>query len=286
VGENLSEEYDLKRSEKIGQLYPVLIDSAGNVIDGLHRLEVDPDWRKEKLTQINTEEKFLIARCVANWNRRQITRQEKEEWINGLARIYQKQGLKVRGGDPPHPNEVVSRIIEVTGLSSWAVKQNLSDDFKQIEFTRKFPQEPRVPASQRIETQLGAKVVAKHEVEVAKKLFTEPQFFRKTMAQVEIPKREPTFVPPAKVEQMQRQAKAITNMMEEKGEDPLVQKRRELFKNWNNLRWLLDAAQQSICPICGGDYTNLLWRCHGLSIQEATKIARENLEALNEKNKI
>jgi len=42
-------EYDLKISEKIGQLYPVLVDAEGNVIDGFHRLEADPKWRTEKL---------------------------------------------------------------------------------------------------------------------------------------------------------------------------------------------------------------------------------------------
>jgi hypothetical protein len=36
-----------------------------------------------------------MARLIANFHRRQITREEKEAWINGLAGLYQKQGLKV-----------------------------------------------------------------------------------------------------------------------------------------------------------------------------------------------
>ena len=74
-------EYDLKKSTKIGQLYPVLVDAKGNIIDGLHRQEADPSWRTEKIPEIDTEEKLLIARCIANWHRRPISREEKEQWI-------------------------------------------------------------------------------------------------------------------------------------------------------------------------------------------------------------
>ncbi len=168
-------EYDLKKSEKIGQLYPVLVDSKGNVIDGFHRLEAEPNWRKEKLPEIDTEEKLLVARCVANWHRRQVSREEKEEWINGLARVYKKQGLKARGGSSR--NEILQRIVEVTGLSGPTVNGFLSDEFKQERKEWLQPQ-PRVPASQRIFKEFKTKkgeeyakrLVERHREEVEQEL--------------------------------------------------------------------------------------------------------------------
>ena len=88
-------EYDLKKSEKgIGQLCPVLVDAKGNTIDGFHRLDVDPNWKKLTVEHNDSEEKLLVARAVSNWNRRQVSREEKSEWINGLAEIYRGQDCK------------------------------------------------------------------------------------------------------------------------------------------------------------------------------------------------
>lgn len=163
-------EYDLKKSEKIGQLYPVLVDAEGNVIDGFHRLEVDPNWRKEKLSEIDTEEKLLVARCVANWHRRQVSKEEKEKWIDGLARIYKSQGFKVRRQKgSTRINEVINNIHEVTGLHVTTIREYLSPEFKIVEVGRE-EQQPRVPASQRIETALGKDYVKRHREEVEQEL--------------------------------------------------------------------------------------------------------------------
>lgn len=168
-------EYDLKKSEKIGQLYPVLVDAKGNVIDGVHRLEADPNWRKEKLTEVDTEEKLLVARCVANWHRRQVAWEEKEEWINGLARIYKKQGLEVygkrMGSAGASPNKIRDKIAVVTGLTPDTVNEYLSEEFKQTPRGGGWSDEvPRlVPASQVIEKSMGnygKRLVERHREEV------------------------------------------------------------------------------------------------------------------------
>lgn len=160
-------EYDLKKSEKIGQLYPVLVDAKGNVIDGFHRLEADPNWRRERIKEVDTEEKLLVARCVSNWHRRQVSREEKEEWINGLAQIYKSQGLKVYGETRGSPNQILGRIVETTGLSERVIGNYLSDKFKQEypEETRE-SQKPRILASERIEHDLGKEYVERHREEV------------------------------------------------------------------------------------------------------------------------
>jgi hypothetical protein len=172
-------EFDLKKSEKIGQLYPVLVDAKGNIIDGFHRLEADPNWRRQKLPEIDTKEKLLIARCVANWNRRQVSTEEKEEWINQLAEIYERQGLRVRqevktekGGY--RTNEIVTKIAEVTGLDESTVRDYISPAYKQIEVGSK-EQKPRVLASQVIETAFkdrgyGKQLVERHRDEIEREL--------------------------------------------------------------------------------------------------------------------
>ena len=173
-------EYDLKKSKKVGQLYPVLVDAKGKVIDGFHRLEADPKWRTEKLPEIDTEEKLLVARCVANWQRRQVSREEKEEWIDGLARIYKKQGLKVSGrrlgsGGAP-PNEIEQEIVKKTGLTPYTVRQYLSDEFKQrLPSNIQDIQKPRKSASEVIvsvtgDRNYGKQLVERHREEVEQRL--------------------------------------------------------------------------------------------------------------------
>ena len=177
-------EYDLKKSKKIGQLYPVLVDSKGNVIDGFHRLEADPKWRTEKLAEIDTEEKLLVARCVANWQRRQIPREEKEEWINSLAKIYKKQGLRIQGkrtviGPITTSNEIIARIVQVTGLSYSTVVQYLNEKFKGRHYEKPPKQPPRTLASELIRQMAETKyrrpeyaqeLVERHREEVEQEL--------------------------------------------------------------------------------------------------------------------
>jgi len=42
-------------SERIGQLYPILVDYYGNIIDGDHRFGVDAKWRRIRLEHIGIE---------------------------------------------------------------------------------------------------------------------------------------------------------------------------------------------------------------------------------------
>lgn len=163
-------EFDLKKSEKIGQLYPVLVDAKGNIIDGHHRLEADPNWRKEKISEIDTEEKLLVARCVSNWHRRQVGREEKTEWINGLAKLYKNQGYKVEGKSRSSvpKNEIVEKIVEVTGLHKTTIIAYLYREYKGEKITP--DRQPQIAASERIEHELGRDYVERHRIEVEEEL--------------------------------------------------------------------------------------------------------------------
>lgn len=174
----LSEEEIIPYKESaatIGQLYPVIKDKFGNIIDGKNRLQADPDWRTETIANIDSEEKLLVARAVANWHRRAVPENEKREWINGLAEIYKKQGLKVKTAFP-FENEIKQKIVEVTGLSSDIVETYLLDEFKQKMKGGWSDKTPRkVSASQRIETRLGPEVAERFRKEVLEEATLSPE---------------------------------------------------------------------------------------------------------------
>lgn len=80
----------------VGQLYPVLRDAEGKVIDGKHRLDSDPNWFSRTLPHVKTEEQRILVAFHANVGRRKIPVKEKAGMINALAEIYLAQGLKVQ----------------------------------------------------------------------------------------------------------------------------------------------------------------------------------------------
>jgi len=198
-----SEEYDLKKSQGIiGQLYPVLLSKDGKIIDGLHRLKSEKKWRTETLDQIDDEEKLLVARCVSNWHRRAVPRKEKEEWINGLARIYKKQGYSV-SDEFPFTNEIKKKIMELTGLSSDIVEVYLLNEFKRKQTRSPESYKPRVPASQVIKTMEKSRgykpgnLVDRHRQEVKEEL--EDEIRKQVRADVkeeakEELRRDPDFI--------------------------------------------------------------------------------------------
>ncbi|MCJ7768667.1 ParB/RepB/Spo0J family partition protein [Candidatus Bathyarchaeota archaeon] len=98
----MSENYDLRKSvEALGKLSPVLKDAHGNVIDGLHRLELYPDWPCVTVGFIDTTEKLEAARLAVNTNRRLVSSSE----IAMRVELLLKSGL------------TVEQISGLTGLS-------------------------------------------------------------------------------------------------------------------------------------------------------------------------
>lgn len=171
----MSEEYDLKKSEnKIGQLYPILVTKDGKIIDGFHRKDADPNWKTLVLPEIDDEEKLLAARLIANFHRRQVSKEEKSEWINGLAKIYKAQGLspaKLVGSRVR--NEIKEKLMEVTGLSDTTLLEYLLDDFKAEP-----PHEAvgvSTPAFEKVEKVLGKKGADAYKKQVLAEANLSPQ---------------------------------------------------------------------------------------------------------------
>jgi len=118
-----SSEYDLVNSTKVvGQLYPVLLASDGSVIDGLHRLVADKNWKAIRLPHIKTNAQKLVARIVANTCRRDITPKEKRQWVTELAE-------ELKQNDVPR-GKVAGRVAELTGMSDSWVRLYLPKQFK------------------------------------------------------------------------------------------------------------------------------------------------------------
>ncbi len=65
---------------------------------------------------------------------------------------------------------------------------------------------------------------------------------------------------------------------------PIIQKRGELFRNWWNHSRILGIVPALTCPKCGASAENIVWKCHDLTILEATELAHKKYqEALDDK---
>jgi len=85
---------DLALSEKtIGQIYPVVKDANGKILDGFHRKRENPNW-KEVTLPIEDKLDGLRVRVHLNAMRRDVPRSEKEEWVRNCREILQSRGFK------------------------------------------------------------------------------------------------------------------------------------------------------------------------------------------------
>jgi hypothetical protein len=225
----MSEEPNYKDSQKIiGQLYPVLKSKDGQIIDGFHRLAVDPNWKSLILEDVDNEEKLLVARAVSNWHRRQVSREEKSEWINGLAELYQKQGLsaaKLVCGKII--NEIKQKIIDVTGLSDQTIRVLLQDKFKQA--ATHIEEKPKISATERVENILGKNVVERlrEEIKAEEKLSPEEKVKQEEERKIKkVEKEKKKTEQKIKKEERQKQ-------LEEKIKKDLNEVKQELSKDPN-----------------------------------------------------
>jgi len=125
VKENLDRNHgtSLRNSEEIvGMIYPVLRDARGRVIDGFHRLGVDPNWDSVTLKNVKTKEDRLLVSLHANLGRRMVSREEKAKAINSLAEIYWKEGLRPK---------VTSVIVDREGRNNHIVENQITNRLRE-----------------------------------------------------------------------------------------------------------------------------------------------------------
>jgi hypothetical protein len=109
-------------SERIGQLYPVLVDYHGHIIDGEHRLSANKNWKKVKLENIKTEKQRLVARITCNNVRRIVSSKEKTNQLGELAEIYLSEGIE--------KGRIAYTIMVETGMSYRWVSKYLPQRYK------------------------------------------------------------------------------------------------------------------------------------------------------------
>lgn len=113
----MSENYDLTTSSKaLGKLYPILKDKHGNIIDGFHRQNADPDWPAITVDLVDNPQKLELARLAVNFCRRQLPATEIEQRVAFLV----KSGMK--------PQE----IADNTGISLSTVYKYMPHEAKDV----------------------------------------------------------------------------------------------------------------------------------------------------------
>jgi len=111
----LVDEYDLSVSSKsLGKLYPILKDKTGNVIDGFHRQNADPEWPCVTVESVDNPVKLELARLASNFCRREIPESEMQLRISFLI----KNGLKVE------------EIADQTGISKTTIYKYMPKEMK------------------------------------------------------------------------------------------------------------------------------------------------------------
>jgi len=119
-----AEAYNLGASRRyVRELYPVILDAHGNVIDGNSRLDVDPRWRTETLGHIETPAQLWAARIIANSCRRDVSRGERAEEFKELARCLVEEGRP--------RDQVAAAISEITTFSERYVQLLLPAEYKR-----------------------------------------------------------------------------------------------------------------------------------------------------------
>lgn len=286
-----SEEYDIRQSEKdVGQLYPVLIDKKGRVIDGLHRLNIDPSWRTVTLENIDSEEKFLKARIISNLHRRTVPASEIRAWINDLAEVaVTEHDIK--------PGRISDWIAEGTGYDYKTVLRYLDEKYKSKISVKGGKMRPRPERGlfKKAEEKLGRETFqqlkADLKEEAKQELSRDPKFIIETIEKAPVilpnlPKPvidgEGYYVPivtEKQAEEMKQILLETEKDLKERRSDPSVQERGKLVKNWMAHGSVLSVADSLKCPICGSDAHLLIWQCHpNLNIYESHKIIKDKLE--------
>jgi len=121
--EEFSNESLKKSSETVGLLYEAIVSEDGEVLDGKHRLEVNPNWPQKKVKAETRMQKILV-RMHAHYRRR-VSREETQSMLLELAQELEKTGI---------PKEDVStELAKKTPYSEQYIRELLPVEYKKPE---------------------------------------------------------------------------------------------------------------------------------------------------------
>lgn len=142
----------LRESAKIiGHGYPIILDKFGNIVDGFHRNEADPNWPKKKNELIDTPFKAELARFHLNICRRPVTASEKGLQLERIQEAAKKQYGRYL---------TVEELSKITKFSQRWVYQYLPSRFKSDEMAA---------LRKGISTKVDARFASKDNKELANK---------------------------------------------------------------------------------------------------------------------
>jgi len=126
----------LRRSKNaLGQIYPILVKkgSVFEIIDGRHRSQADPTWRRVEIEPpkdwpFSEEAYYLAVRIAANYRRR-VSRKERQTEFLMLASQLEEEGVS--------REKIVSTISKITGFSERWVQKLLPPKYKATEKAHK-----------------------------------------------------------------------------------------------------------------------------------------------------
>ena len=144
-----------KSSEKFKQMYPVLVDANGELIDGQHRSLIFKNPDKRKLDFIKTKKQRLEARLVANHARKGQNKKTWEYSLDELALILEREGIEKIG----------MSIASETGLPYRTIMRYLPSKYKD-EAQSKRASHPRMPHGNQIKGENKANSSGNEKVEI------------------------------------------------------------------------------------------------------------------------
>lgn len=109
-----------KSIRKIGQLYPILVDENGEIIDGNHRAEGNPDAEK-KIIKVKNRYEALMVRGNAHYRRR-VPQEETQQLIVEMAKEAEKMGTP--------RSEIAKQLVEDLPFSERYIVSLLPTEYK------------------------------------------------------------------------------------------------------------------------------------------------------------
>jgi hypothetical protein len=146
---------------------------------GLGVCVVNADPIKNEIKQKIVESTGLDDSTVRYY----LTDEFKQELKGGRGQVpvpaFEKVSLKV--GSAQARNQIIDKIVEVTGLDETTVRDYISSEFKQKQPEQFEEQKPRVPVFEKVEKALGKKGAEKYRKQVLEEAKLTPQDNRNIM---------------------------------------------------------------------------------------------------------
>lgn len=267
------EEYSLRNStKKVGELYPVIVAKNGDVVDGFHRRNAKANWRTEVREDLDTPEKVVMARLIANKFRRQVTADEVGGWVNDLAEIAVTiYGLK--------PGEISRWIADETGYSRDQVTNYLDDKYKRRDLATAKPggRDDRGldPIISEAEEALGPE----RYQELRKALVRDPVVQREALKEMQ---RPPITLEPGRDKEIKEAAKQLAGGIREglRDLDRDIRKSeptQKMRNNLSNLQALLSKQEAGHIYSPFNRDAVLIWD-DGVTLQESVEEMKRRLE--------